>query len=113
VATIGSKARPKIESAQYEQKNTLDIPFRPQKTNKHLYQKADGPGRLAIFLGVFDGDHSSGIPFATFRLLASRHEILIHPWQIQGSRVAGWNGSGTHTNFSAKQKIREVSGRNN
>ena len=28
-ATIGSNARPKIESAQDEQKNTLDIPFRP------------------------------------------------------------------------------------
>jgi len=29
MATIGSKAGPKRESAQYEQKNTLDIPFRP------------------------------------------------------------------------------------
>jgi hypothetical protein len=52
-ATIGSKARPKIESAQYEQKKTLDIPFRSEKTNQHLRPISRWTGAARRFLGCF------------------------------------------------------------
>ena len=72
--------------------------------------KTDGPGRHAIFLGVFNGDHSSGIPFAAFRgagITIGEFDTWLAIYRGAGWR-AGMALARTCQEVPVKDKIREV-----